>query len=514
MDQELKQFSLFSSLQHEFMPYTDVWHLPSHLKRDKTRLKYSAIFHRFNISLNNHAEDTSSDRSPIPMWIADMDIPPCDSIISAVSNNLRSAYGYQSCDIGGAVASWYERSRPSNYNYKVEDTDIVDVASVISAIDVALRIFCQPGDKVMVLTPTYEPLTSSIKRNGLQPVYIRCAEPSSARTADHKRSRSYQKLLNTDAFDLGDSANPAMRSSVDLSLLEKSATAFVICHPNNPTGTVLPPVDQQAVFEFCLQHNILLITDEVHSEFAFNSADEPTIISMFGIEHQGEDKKPDSQTEKHTAPYALPRAIHLNSVSKAFNLASIPGASYAVIKHKQTREAFAEAISARHLNASNLGKVALVAAYSEGSPWLDEVKGALSFNRKLVKRFFQHYGISVEYTTGRAGYFLWLNLKSFNATCSHFSLLSPMDSDETGANIDERDQTYEISNYKSSSINQYSFPLYYSPARTVEACIERGVIGNDGAPFGAPDHIRLNIACHPALIEEALLRLCFIPQSK
>ena len=89
-----------------------------------------------------------------------------------------------------------------------------------------------------------------------------------------------------------------------------------------------------------------------------------------------------------------------------------------------------------------------------------------------------------------------------------------MDSDETGANIDERDQTYEISNYKSSSINQYSFPLYYSPARTVEACIERGVIGNDGSPFGAPDHIRLNIACHPALIEEALLRLCFIPQSK
>ena len=164
MDLELQQLSLFSSLQHEFMPYKDVWHSPSHLRRDKTRLKYSAILRRFNIPSSHHTQTTFSELSPIAMWIADMDIPPCAYIISAVSNNLRSTYGYQSCDIGDAVATWYERSRSPNYNYKVENIDIVDVASVISAVDVALRTFCQSGDKVMVLTPTYEPLTSSIKR--------------------------------------------------------------------------------------------------------------------------------------------------------------------------------------------------------------------------------------------------------------------------------------------------------------------------------------------------------------
>ncbi|WP_278386002.1 aminotransferase class I/II-fold pyridoxal phosphate-dependent enzyme [Alteromonas mediterranea] len=516
MDLELQQLSLFSSLQHEFMPYKDVWHSPSHLRRDKTRLKYSAILRRFNIPSSHHTQTTFSELSPIAMWIADMDIPPCAYIISAVSNNLRSTYGYQSCDIGDAVATWYERSRSPNYNYKVENTDIVDVASVISAVDVALRTFCQSGDKVMVLTPTYEPLTSSIKRNGLKPVYIRCTESLSSPKADLGDVSRCQSLVKDDSHAQacsGDNTERAARSSIDLSSLDKSATAFVICHPNNPTGTVLSRVEQQAVFEFCLQHNILLITDEVHSEFAFNSADEPTIISMFGLDNQGEVNKLDSQTEKYKKPSVLPRAIHLNSVSKAFNLASIPGASYAVIKDKQTRETFAEAISAKHLNASNLGKIALIAAYSEGSTWLDEVKAALSFNRKLVKRFFQHYGISVKFTMGRAGYFLWLDLKTFNATCSHSSLSSSMDSYETVTNNHTRGQYPQTSNDKPASIKR-SLPLYYSPARTVEDCIERGVIGNDGAPFGAPDHIRLNIACHPALIEEALLRLCFIPQFK
>lgn len=513
VDHGLKQFSLFSSLQSEFMPFKDVWHSPSHLKRDKTRLKYSAIFHRFNIPENAPAEDSSSDISPIPMWIADMDIPPCDSIISAVSNNLRSTYGYQSCNIGEAVATWYERSRPARYRYKIESTDIVDVASVISAVDVALRTFCRAGDKVMVLTPTYEPLTSSIKRNGLQPVYIRCTESFTDPSAALKADPSHQNSINAETNNQHgheDSSNLAMRKSVDLSSLDKSAAAFVICHPNNPTGTVFTLDEQKAIFEFCSQHDILLITDEVHSEFAFNSVDEPSIISMFGLELQKHANKNNTDTKSNAGPFTLPRAIHLNSVSKAFNLASIPGASYAVIKHKKTRETFAEAINNNHLNASNLGKVALISAYGEGSTWLDEVKGALSFNRKLVKRFFQHYGISVEFTMGRAGYFLWLNLKTFSATRTESS---PLFANETDGERQKHESNQPGSYDKADASHQRTRERYYFPANTVEACIDRGVIGNDGAPFGAPDHIRLNLACHPALIEEALLRLCFATES-
>ena len=132
----------------------------------------------------------------------------------------------------------------------------------------------------------------------------------------------------------------------------------------------------------------------------------------------------------------------------------------------------------------------MIAAYEKGSTWLDSVKSALSFNRKLVVRFFEHNGLSVNYTMGSAGYFLWLDLSTFP---SHLTQPNSI------ASVDEAPL--------SGASRQ---PLKYSPVTTVEGCIERGVIGNDGATFGSPHHIRLNLACHPAVVETALQRLCFI----
>ena len=480
------QLPVFNAMQNEFMPFKDVWQAPAHLKRDQTRLKYTAIFRRFQGASSDQASVIKAQQSPIPMWIADMDIPPCDTILSAITQNLRSSYGYQSLDIGEAVAKRFERNTPKTSRFKVESDDVVDVASVIGAVDISLRTFCQPGQKVMVFTPTYSPLIEAIKSNRLKPVYIPVtregysleSKETEAPFFDGSTKGDDQNLDNTDL-------------SINLTALDPSASAFVICHPNNPTGTVLNAEEQRVVLDFCARHNILIITDEVHSDFAFNSSNEPTLIPMFGAEvSPSELKKDDSLKAECSTCHRLPRIIHLNSVSKAFNLASVPGASYAVIKDKKTKEIFAQAVNSRHLNASNLGKVALIAAYQSGSTWLDDVKSALSFNRKLVHRFFKYYGVTVNYTMGSAGYFLWLDLSSFSTRLTQplTSALKRKDS------LD--DDTREV--------------LKYSPVTNVEACIERGVIGNDGAPFGAPDHIRLNLACHPMVIETALKRLCFV----
>lgn len=471
---------VFNTLQNEFKPFRDIWQAPSHLKLDQNRLKYSAIFRRFNGPLSDHGPTVGSQQEPIPMWIADMDIPPCEDILSAISRNLRTTYGYQSLDIGESVAKRFERSAPKSTRFKVESVDVVDVASVIGAIDVALRTFCRSGEKVMLLTPTYSPLSDAITNNGLKPLYV----PVIQRPYINREKHSEISSRDIDKKREQHHGDKAM--SIDLAALDKSASAFVICHPNNPTGTVLSAKEQGIIMDFCALHNILLITDEVHSEFAFNSYNEPTLMPMFGAEL---DDEGEAQT-KHNNSSPLPKIIHINSVSKAFNLASIPGASFAIIKDRQTRETFARAINTRHLNASNLGKVALIAAYERGSAWLDNVKSALSFNRKLVVRFFEYYGLSVNYTMGRAGYFLWLDLSSFTTQ-----------SPDLGRMAFRQERT-------SREDSRCRFD--YRPVTSIEECVERGVIGNDGAPFGAPHHVRLNLACHPAVIETALQRLCFI----
>tara|TARA_Y100000296_G_scaffold1780_1_gene1943 strand:+ start:1353 stop:2825 length:1473 start_codon:yes stop_codon:yes gene_type:complete len=477
---------VLSAFQHEFMPHKDVWQAPAHLKLDQTRLKYSAMFSRFYGAGTYQRSAIASQQEPIAMWIADMDVPPCDEIISAVTKNLCSTYGYQSLDIGEAVAKRFERSAPKYSRFEIKSSDVVDVASVIGAIDVALRTFCKSGQKVMVLTPTYSPITETVKNNDLEPVYIPIEQPH---CTDEEKYSEVASLHTGKYEGINDSS-----IDIDLNALDKSAAAFVICHPNNPTGTVLCAKAQREIVDFCTDHNILLITDEVHSEFAFNSHNEPTLIPIFGseIDNDGLNKIEIKQQEKPEGKSngITPQIIHVNSASKAFNLASIPGASYAIIKDKKTRERFAQAINERHLSASNLGKVALIAAYENGSSWLDTVKSALSFNRKLVVRFFKHYGINARYTMGGAGYFLWLDLASFP-----LSISQPIVSD-----IAE----------KKSLGNEPDQVLRYSPVTSVEQCIARGVVGNDGASFGSTNYIRLNLACHPAVIEAALLRLCFI----
>ncbi|WP_334062203.1 aminotransferase class I/II-fold pyridoxal phosphate-dependent enzyme [Alteromonas genovensis] len=405
----------------EFLVYQDVWErVHPHEYDVSSRLKFSAVSSRYP----NAPADT------IAMWIADMDTKPLPEISAYVADTVQNAYGYQDSDIGETVQGWFEAQQCS-----VNSGSVVSVASVIGAVDVALKTFCVSGDEVMVLTPTYGPLVDCINNNTLK-----------------------VHAVHTNRDENGD-------DTIDLSLLSNNATAFVLCHPNNPTGQVLSASCQSELIQFCNEHGILIITDEIHSEFGFLSNDEPLPIPLFG---------------SHCDAVAQKGIIHISSVSKAFNLAAIPGASYAIIEDPVIRAKFSTAIASRHLEASYLSQVALKAAYSLGHTWLDNIRKALGLNRKLVHFYFKQQNINCEYTMGKAGYFLWLNL-SKAATCA-----------------DE--------NASSSKMSQKSV---FNPASTFDSCVSRGVIGSDGSQFNAPGWIRLNIACHPLQIVNALDRLFF-----
>ena len=405
----------------EFLIYQDVWErVHPHEYDVSSRFKFSAVSSRY----------PKAPADTIAMWIADMDTKPLPEISTYIAERVQNAYGYQDSDMGEAVQRWFEAQQCS-----VSSGSVVSVASVISAVDVALKTFCVSGDEVMALTPTYGPLVDCINNNSL---------------------KAY--AIHTKRDENGD-------DTIDLSSLSKNATAFVLCHPNNPTGQVLSASCQSKLIQFCTEHDILIITDEIHSEFGFISNDEPLPIPLFG---------------SHCDAVAQKGIIHISSVSKAFNLAAIPGASYAIIEDPVIRAKFSTAIASRHLEASYLSQVALKAAYSLGHTWLDNIRKALGLNRKLVHFYFRQQNINCEYTMGKAGYFLWLNL-SKTATC-----------------IDEK-----------ASASKMSQKSVFNPASTFDSCVSRGVIGSDGNQFNAPGWIRLNLACHPLQIVNALDRLFF-----
>ncbi len=47
---------------------------------------------------------------------------------------------------------------------------------------------------------------------------------------------------------------------------------LILCNPNNPTGTVYRPDELEMIADFCREHGLFLISDEVYREFVYDDA--------------------------------------------------------------------------------------------------------------------------------------------------------------------------------------------------------------------------------------------------
>ncbi len=60
----------------------------------------------------------------------------------------------------------------------------------------------------------------------------------------------------------------------------------LLCNPNNPTGTVLRREELEMVAEFCRDHGLFLISDEVYREFVYDGKTAISALSLAGYEDQ------------------------------------------------------------------------------------------------------------------------------------------------------------------------------------------------------------------------------------
>jgi aspartate aminotransferase len=58
----------------------------------------------------------------------------------------------------------------------------------------------------------------------------------------------------------------------------------LVCNPNNPTGTVYTAPELTAVAEFCRDHGLFLVADEVYRELVFDGREHVSALSLPGFE--------------------------------------------------------------------------------------------------------------------------------------------------------------------------------------------------------------------------------------
>lgn len=164
---------------------------------------------------------------------------PAQELIAALS--LPHALSYEPDPRGllsarEAVADYYARK-----NVVVHPSDIVLTASTSEAYSYLLMMLCDPGDDILVPSPSY-PLFEYLA--GLNHVQLR---------SYHLR---YDGEWHTDVESVKNSVAP-------------STKAIVIVTPHNPTGMFLKEEELQAINDVAARRGIPLIVDEVFSDYGF-----------------------------------------------------------------------------------------------------------------------------------------------------------------------------------------------------------------------------------------------------
>src|SRR5689334_19916241 len=120
------------------------------------------------------------------------------------------------------------------------DAEVLVTAGATEAITAALLALCEPGDEVVALEPSYDSYRAAAAMAGARLVPVTLHPPAYALDVDALRAavtdRTRILLLNT---------------------------------PHNPTGAVLSTDELRVVADVCVEHDLLVVSDEVYEHMVF-----------------------------------------------------------------------------------------------------------------------------------------------------------------------------------------------------------------------------------------------------
>ncbi len=135
------------------------------------------------------------------------------------------------------------------------DTEVLITAGEREGLFLALQAFINPGDEVLVLDPGWVTYAAAIRLAGGIPVSVPL-----------RRVNNY----HPDPQELK-------------AAITARTKAFVFNSPNNPTGAVFTREELMAVAELAIEHDFLVITDEIYEHFIYSDAPHISIATLPGM---------------------------------------------------------------------------------------------------------------------------------------------------------------------------------------------------------------------------------------
>lgn len=358
-----------------------------------------------------------SAKDALPLWVADMDFQVAEPIIAALKKRVEHGiFGYPmpTDSYYDAIIGWMSR----HYNWAVKKEWIHYAPGVVPALNFLVQAFTAEGDGVVIQPPVYYPFTNCIVNNNRRVVLNPLKFASGRYTMDYE--------------DLAEK------------LAGGAAKMLILCNPHNPVGRVWTKDELLKLGELCLEHQVLVISDEIHADLTFRGF---TTTTFAGI----------------SDAFAR-RTIVCTAASKTFNLAGLQ-TSNIIIPNTELGQVFNRYMKKLHLLRPNIfGQIATEVAYSCGEEWLEETRDYLQGNLEYLTGFIAARIGKIKVVQPEGTYLVWLDCR------------------ELGLTADEL-KTFMLEQAKVALDDGYLF-------------------GPGGEQF-----TRMNIACTRATLHEALSRI-------
>lgn len=124
---------------------------------------------------------------------------------------------------------------------KYDLNQVVVTVGASEALDLAFRAVMNPGDEVLVPSPSYVSYMPGISFAGGTPVPMKLKECESFRLTPESILKS----------------------------VSPKTKAIVVPFPNNPTGAIMTKQDYEKIAPIIIEHDLLVITDEVYCELTY-----------------------------------------------------------------------------------------------------------------------------------------------------------------------------------------------------------------------------------------------------
>jgi cystathionine beta-lyase len=311
----------------------------------------------------------------LPLWVADMDFRAPKPILDELRKTVnQGVLGYElaSTTLLETVAARMERL----YSWKVKPDSIVPVTGIVSGFNVAARAFGSSKRGYLAQPPVYNEF-HELKNNVGIPQFN-------------------APLIKRVKGNL-------LHYEIDWDLFKKQAkkvSMFLLCNPHNPLGIVFSRRDLARMAEICMENNVLIVADEIHSELLL---DDKKFIPMAKLS-----KEIGNNTITLIAP------------SKTFN---VPGlfCGFAILPNKELYDEYVKVVEHLRLHVASLGLHAAQVAFSgQCDEWLSEVRAYLTGNRDFLVDYVIKNMPGVRVTVPEATYLAWLDFTQLDLEPSPF----------------------------------------------------------------------------------------------